>query len=153
MFWRLNIPDRPDSAKQLLEISNDLASISNRLADNNSIISGIIHNAQNLQGLHDIWTFPRTCIYINEYYLPDTDEVIMLEFKMSLIFGILVVSLSYFITPTGSKRQANRSSIYTWKKLLIILTIIASIVLSWLAQDMHIFICYIFPEFLIRMPW
>ncbi|MDL5502627.1 MAG: hypothetical protein QSU88_05360, partial [Candidatus Methanoperedens sp.] len=32
MFWRLNIPDRPDSAKQLLKISNEIASISERLA-------------------------------------------------------------------------------------------------------------------------
>jgi len=31
MFWGLNIPDKPDASKQLLEISQNIASISNRL--------------------------------------------------------------------------------------------------------------------------
>jgi len=150
MFWRLNIPDRPDSAKQLLEISNDLASISNRLADNNSIISGnnsII--AQNLTRVsNDILNISQN-LYLykpNIIYLTPM-EVIMLEFKMSLIFGILVVSpLIFYYAYRGAKGRLTDLPFIHEKKLLIILTIIASIVLFLIGAGYAYF--YMLPFFL-----
>ena len=41
----------------------------------------------------------------------------MLEFKMSLIFGVLIVSpLILFYAYRGARRQAHQSSVYTVKK-------------------------------------
>ncbi|HEY6586474.1 MAG TPA: twin-arginine translocase subunit TatC, partial [Candidatus Methanoperedens sp.] len=150
MFWRLNIPDRPDSAKQLLEISNDLASISNRLADNNSIISGnnsII--AQNLTRVsNDILNISQN-LYLykpNIIYLTPM-EVIMLEFKMSLIFGVLVVSpLILYYAYRGAKGRLTDLPFIHEKKLLIVLTIIASIALFLIGAGYAYF--YMLPFFL-----
>lgn len=150
MFWRLNIPDRPDSAKQLLEISNDLASISNRLADNNSIISGnnsII--AQNLTRVsNDILNISQN-LYLykpNIIYLTPM-EVIMLEFKMSLIFGVLVVSpLILYYAYRGAKGRLTDLPFIREKKLLIVLTIIASITLFLIGAGYAYF--YMLPFFL-----
>jgi len=46
MFWRMNLPDKPDAARNLLDISQNLTSISNMLAANTSFNTGNI--AENL---------------------------------------------------------------------------------------------------------
>ena len=149
MFWRLNIPDRPDSAKQLLEISSDLASISNRLADNNSISGNNSIIAQNLTRVsNDILNISQN-LYLykpNIIYLTPM-EVIMLEFKMSLIFGVLIVSpLILYYAYRGAKGRLTDLPFIHEKKLLIVLTIIASIALFLIGAGYAYF--YMLPFFL-----
>jgi len=156
MFWRLNIPDRSDSAKQLLEISNEIASISKRLADNSSIISGnnsttsvnsII--SQNLTKVsNDILNISQN-LYLykpNIIYLSPM-EVIMLEFKMSLIFGFLIVSpLILYYAYRGAKGRLTSLPFIREKRSLIVITIITSIALFLMGAGYAYF--YMLPFFL-----
>lgn len=150
MFWRLNMPDKPDASKQLLDISNNLVSISNRLAENNSIISGnnsII--AQNLtQASNDILNISRN-LYLykpNIIYLTPM-EVIMLEFKMSLIFGVLIVSpLILFYAYRGARGRLTSLPFISGKKSLAVSTILASIALFLIGAGYAYF--YMLPFFL-----
>lgn len=153
MFWRLNIPDRPDSAKQLLEISNEIASISKRLADNSSIISGnnsvnsVI--AQNLtRASNDISNISQN-LYLykpNIIYLTPM-EVIMLEFKMSLIFGFLVVSpLILYYVYRGARGRLTSLPFIREKRSLIVITITTSIALFLIGAGYAYF--YMLPFFL-----
>lgn len=150
MFWRLNMPDKPDASKQLLDISNNLVSISNRLAENNSIISGnnsII--AQNLtQASNDILNISQN-LYLykpNIIYLTPM-EVIMLEFKMSLIFGVLIVSpLILFYAYRGARGRLTSRPFISGKKSLVVLTILASIALFLIGAGYAYF--YMLPFFL-----
>ena len=150
MFWRLNMPNKPDASKQLLDISNNLVSISNRLAENNSIISGnnsII--AQNLtQASNDILNISRN-LYLykpNIIYLTPM-EVIMLEFKMSLIFGVLIVSpLILFYAYRGARGRFTSLPFISGKKSLVVLTILASIALFLIGAGYAYF--YMLPFFL-----
>lgn len=143
MFWRLNMPDKPDASKQLLDISNNLVSISNRLAENNSII------AQNLtQASNDILNISRN-LYLykpNIIYLTPM-EVIMLEFKMSLIFGVLIVSpLILFYAYRGARGRFTSLPFISGKKSLVVLTILASIALFLIGAGYAYF--YMLPFFL-----
>lgn len=126
MFWRLNMPDRPDSAKQLLEISHNLTSISNQLSDNNPIIaenltkvSGEILNISSNLNL-----YKPNIVYLTPM------EVLMLEFKMSLVFGVLIVSpLILFYAYRGARGRLSNLHLIRGKKLLVFSTILASIIL------------------------
>lgn len=143
MFWRLNMPNKPDASKQLLDISNNLVSISNRLAENNSII------AQNLtQASNDILNISRN-LYLykpNIIYLTPM-EVIMLEFKMSLIFGVLIVSpLILFYAYRGARGRFTSLPFISGKKSLVVLTILASIALFLIGAGYAYF--YMLPFFL-----
>jgi len=126
MFWRLNMPDRPDAAKQLLEISHNLTSISNQLSDNNSMIaqnltrvSGEILNISSNLNL-----YKPNIVYLTPM------EVLMLEFKMSLVFGVLIVSpLILFYAYRGARGRLSNLPFIREKKLLVFSTILASIIL------------------------
>ena len=126
MFWRLNMPDRPDAAKQLLEISHNLTSISNQLSDNNSMIaqnltrvsSEILNISSNLN------LYKPNIVYLTPM------EVLMLEFKMSLVFGVLIVSpLILFYAYRGARGRLSNLPFIREKKLLVFSTILASIIL------------------------
>ena len=126
MFWRLNLPDRPDASKQLLEISHNLTSISNQLSDNNSMIaenltkvSGEILNISSNLNL-----YKPNIVYLTPM------EVLMLEFKMSLVFGVIIVSpLILFYAYRGARGRLSSLPFIREKKLLVFSTILASIIL------------------------
>ncbi|NJD53291.1 MAG: preprotein translocase subunit TatC [Candidatus Methanoperedens sp.] len=132
MFWRLNIQDRPDSAKQLLEISNEIVLISKRLADNNSVnsINSVI--AQNLTRVsNDILNVSQNLnLYKPNIIYLTPMEVIMLEFKMSLIFGFLVVSpLILYYVYRGARGRLTSLPFIREKRSLIVIAITTSIAL------------------------
>lgn len=143
MFWRLNLPDKPDAGKQLLDISHNLTSISNQLADNNSIIaqnltkiSGELLNlSQNLN------IYKPNIVYLTPM------EVLMLEFKMSLVFGALIVSpLILFYAYKGARGRLTNLPFIRGKKNLIVSTIVASIVLFLIGAGYAYF--FMLPFFL-----
>ena len=88
MFWSINLPSDSNAAGQLASISNNLTSISHDLAASNpeiaynlTKISGeLLGVSQNLQ------LYKPMIVFLTPM------EVLMLEFKMSLIVGILLVS-------------------------------------------------------------
>ena len=142
MFWR-RLPDRPDAAKQLLDISNNLTSISNQLVDNNSIIaqnlsrmSGeLVHLSQNLN------LYKPNIIYLTPM------EVLMLEFKMSLVFGALIASpLILFYAYRGLKGKLSSLPFIYETKSLIVLTILSSFVLFLIGAGYSYY--YMLPFFL-----
>jgi len=143
MFWRLNLPGKPDAGKQLLDISHNLTSISNQLADNNSIIaqnltkiSGELLNiSQNLN------IYKPNIVYLTPM------EVLMLEFKMSLVFGVLIVSpLLLFYAYKGAKGRLTNIPFIREKKFLIVPTIVSSLVLFLIGAGYAYF--YMLPFFL-----
>ncbi|MCG2727318.1 MAG: twin-arginine translocase subunit TatC [Candidatus Methanoperedenaceae archaeon] len=84
MFFRLNLPGKPDAGGQLLDVSRNLTLLSNEV--NNSII------AENLTKLSgelinislNLNLYKPNIIYITPM------EVLMLEFKLSLICGLVI---------------------------------------------------------------
>lgn len=86
MFWRLNLPGKPDAAGQLINISNNLSLMSEKLAANSSAI------AQNLTMMSgELLNISRNLnlqtpaiVYLTPM------EVLMLEFKLSLICGVII---------------------------------------------------------------
>ncbi|MCZ7380496.1 MAG: twin-arginine translocase subunit TatC, partial [Candidatus Methanoperedens sp.] len=86
MFWRLELPDKTGASGQLVEISHNLTALSTRI--NDSVI------AQNLTKISGDLINISSSLNIykpNIVYLTPM-EVLMLEFKMSLIFGVLLAS-------------------------------------------------------------
>ena len=143
MFWRLNIQNGPDTIKQLLDISRDLASISGRLADNDPII------AQNLtKASSDILNISQSLnIYKPNIIYLTPMEVLMLEFKMSLVFGILIVfPLVLFYAYRGARESLTNISFVRGKKNLVILTIISSLILFLIGAGYAYY--YMLPFFL-----
>lgn len=143
MFWRFNVPGRPDASKQLLDISNNLTSMSNQLADNNSII------AQNLSRLSgEVVNLSRNLnIYKPNIVFLSPMEVLMLEFKMSLIFGVLIAfPLILFYAYRGVKGKLSSITFIHEKKSLIVVTILSSIVLFLIGAGYSYY--YMLPFFL-----
>ena len=86
MFWRLDLPGNPGASGHLVEISHNLTALSNSindtlLAQNLTKISGELINISN--GLN---IYKPNIVYLTPM------EVLMLEFRMSLIFGALLAS-------------------------------------------------------------
>jgi sec-independent protein translocase protein TatC len=74
-------------------------------------------------------------------------EVLMLEFKMSLIFGVLIVSpLILFFAYRGLKGKLSRIRFIHEKKTLIVVTILASVVLFLIGAGYSYY--YMLPFFL-----
>lgn len=86
MFWGLPLSGKPDAAGQLVDISNNLSIISDKLASNSSAI------AQNLTMMsgelltisRNLTTQTPAIVYLTPM------EVLMLEFKLSLICGLVI---------------------------------------------------------------
>lgn len=141
MFGRLNLPSQPDAARQLTDISANISSISNELAVNNPVIA---QNLANISG--ELFNISRN---LNLYkpvivYLTPL-EVLMLEFKMSLVFGLLLASpLLLYYAHRGIKGRF-RSIIHV-SKFLIISTILASLLLFFIGAGYAYF--YMLPFFL-----
>ncbi len=141
MFWRLNLPDNLNAVGRLNDISGNLSSLSKELAVNNSII------AQNLTKISgEILNISRnlTVYKPNIVYLTPL-EVLMLEFRMSLIFGALLASplVMYY----GYKAMKGRlPNIIIVNKSLILSVIIAAILLFLAGASYAYF--YMLPLFL-----
>lgn len=143
MFWGMNISDKPDASKQLFDISHNLSTISNQLADNNSII------AQNLSGVSvELLNISRNLnLYKPNIIYLTPMEVMMLEFKMSLVFGILIASpLILFYAYRGARKQLANFNIIKEKTALIVSTILASLTLFLIGASYAYF--YMLPFFL-----
>jgi sec-independent protein translocase protein TatC len=135
MFYKLSLPDNPGASGQLVEISGNLSRISKELTINNPAIaqnltkiSGDILNISQNINLHK-----PTIIYLTPM------EVLMLEFKMSLIFGIIIASpLIIYYAYKGLKGRF--TNIIPFKKSSVILIILAAIVLFLLGMAYSYFI-------------
>ncbi len=139
MFFRLNLPDKPDAAGQLMDISRNLASLSNDV--NNSII------AQNLTGLSgELMNISRNLnLYKPAIVYLTPMEVLMLEFKMSLIFGALLASpLVVYYAYKGLKGRLPGA--ISEHKSLIVFIIAATILLFLIGAGYAYF--YMLPLFL-----
>jgi len=142
MFWH-NLPDKPDAAKQLLDISNNLTSISNQLAENNSILAQNLSRASGelINVSQNLNLYKPNIVYLTPM------EVLMLEFKMSLIFGVLIVSpLILFYAYRGVKGKLSNLPFIHENKSLIILTILTSVVLFLIGAGYSYY--YMLPFFL-----
>lgn len=143
MFWSMNLPDKPDTSKQLLDISHNLTSLSNKLAENNSMIAEHITRASNeiLNISHNLNLYKPNIIYLTPM------EVVMLEFKMSLVFGALIVSpLILYYAYRGARGRLKNLPLIHEKKTLIVLTILSSITLFFIGAGYAYF--YMLPFFL-----
>jgi sec-independent protein translocase protein TatC len=102
MFWRLNLPGKPDAAGQLVNISNNLSLLSEKLAANSSVI------AQNLTAMSgELLNISRNLnLQTPEIVYLTPMEVLMLEFKLSLICGaIITLPLIIYYIYTGIRRK------------------------------------------------
>ncbi|MFA4935867.1 MAG: twin-arginine translocase subunit TatC, partial [Candidatus Methanoperedens sp.] len=119
MFFRLNLPDKPDAGGQLIDISHNLTLLSNDV--NNSIIA---ENLTRLSGELINISMNLNLYKPNIVYLTPM-EVLMLEFKMSLIFGLLLASpLILYYAYKGARGRLGK--IIPVSKSLIVSTIAAS---------------------------
>lgn len=133
MFFRLNIPN--EASTPLIEISRNISSIANEV--NNSLI------AQNLTRIS------YELLNISQAYKPNIVyltplEVLMLEFRMSLIFGaLLALPLILYYAYRGVK---GRLASIRVNRSLILSTIAASIILFLIGASYAYF--YMLPFFL-----
>lgn len=136
MFFRLNL-DGSDAALRLTDISSRISSISGEV--NNSVI------AQNLTGIsREILSISQNLYKPNIVYLSPL-EVLMLEFKMSLIFGLLIAfPLVLYYGYRGVKHRLK--DVIPVSGYLIVLTIAASVVLFLIGAGYAYY--YMLPFFL-----
>jgi sec-independent protein translocase protein TatC len=122
MFWRINLPDKTGASGQLVEISNNLTALSTRIND-----SVIAQNLTKISG--DLINISGTLnIYKPNIVYLTPMEVLMLEFKMSLIFGALLASpLVIYYAYKGLKGRL--PAVISQKKSLIFSIIAAAILL------------------------
>jgi sec-independent protein translocase protein TatC len=124
MFWRLELPDKTGASGQLVEISHNLTALSNRVND-----SVIAQNLTKISG--DLINISSTLnIYKPNIVYLTPMEVLMLEFKMSLIFGVLLASplIIYY----GYKGLKGRLPAVISQNKSLIFSIIAAAVLLFL---------------------
>ncbi|MCX9085054.1 MAG: twin-arginine translocase subunit TatC [Candidatus Methanoperedens sp.] len=143
MFWRLNIPDRPDASGHLIEISNNLTLMSRQLGENYSLIAGNLSNVSGelINISHSLNLNKPGIIYLTPM------EVLMLEFKMSLIFGFLIAfPLILYYAYRGVKGKISGITFIHQNRYLIVVTILASIILFLIGAGYSYY--YMLPFFL-----
>jgi sec-independent protein translocase protein TatC len=139
MLWRLDLPDKSGASGQLVEISHNLTALSNRINDsviaqNLTKLSGELINISNSLNI-----YKPNIVYLTPM------EVLMLEFKMSLIFGALLASpLVIYYAYKGLKGRL--PDIILQKKSLIFSIIAAAILLFLIGAGYAYF--YMLPLFL-----
>ncbi|MBU4077941.1 MAG: twin-arginine translocase subunit TatC [Euryarchaeota archaeon] len=86
MFWRISLSDKPDAAGQLVNISNNLSFISEKLAANSSVIAQnlTLMSGELLNISRNLNLQTPAIVYLSPM------EVLMLEFKLSLICGVII---------------------------------------------------------------
>ncbi len=147
MFYKLNLPGNTGASGQLVEISGNLSRISKELMVNNPVI------AQNLTKIstdllnisQNINTSKPSIIYLTPL------EVLMLEFKMSLIFGIIIASpLIIYYAYKGLRGRFTK--IIPFKKSLVISIIFVAAMLFLLGAGysylimLPFFLSYIYQD-------
>lgn len=141
MFYRLNLPGNIDISRQLADISGNLSLISTELEANNSIV------AQNLTRISgDILNISQNTNFYKPVIIYLTPlEVLMLEFKMSLIFGAVLASpLILYYAYRGMKGRL--TNIIPFKKSMVLSAILAAMVLFSLGAGYSYF--FMLPSFL-----
>lgn len=135
MFYKLNLPGNPGASGQLVEISGDLSRISKELTVNNPVIAQNLTkiSADILNISQNINTYKPTIIYLTPL------EVLMLEFKMSLIFGIIIASpLIIYYAYKGLRGRFTK--IIPFKKSSVISIILVAAMLFLLGAGYSYFI-------------
>ncbi len=133
MFFRLNIPN--EASNPLTEISRNISSMASEV--NNSVIA------------HNLTRISQELLNISQAYKPNIVyltplEVLMLEFRMSLIFGaLLALPLILYYAYRGIKGRLKNIKV---NRSLILSTIAASIVLFLIGAGYAYF--YMLPFFL-----
>ena len=141
MFWHLNIPPNIEASGQLVEISRNLTAMSGELAKSNEAI------AQNLAELSselvnismNLDTFKPNIVYLAPM------EVLMLKFKMAIIFGLLLTSpmILYYAVKGIRKRFGISVPI---NRSIVIYTVLAATGLFLLGASYSYY--YMLPFFL-----
>ncbi|HEY9204604.1 MAG TPA: twin-arginine translocase subunit TatC [Candidatus Methanoperedens sp.] len=142
MFYKLNLPGGIDPSGRLAAISHNLSLISGEIAANNSAV------AQNLTEISGELLNISQSLNTNKaaaiVYLTPL-EVLMLEFKMSLVFGaIIVFPLIAYYAYRGLRGRLPK--IISLNKFSIILILLSSVVLFLLGASYAYF--YMLPFFL-----
>ncbi len=135
MFYKLNLPGNPGASGQLVEISGNLSRISKELTVNNPVIAQNLTkiSADILNISQNINTYKPSIIYLTPL------EVLMLEFKMSLIFGIIIASpLIIYYAYKGLRGRFTK--IIPFKKSLVIFIILVAAVLFLLGAGYSYFV-------------
>ena len=141
MFWSLSFPAKSEAAMQLVDISHNLTSISTQLAVNNSEISYNLTKFSNelLNISQNLNLFKPSIVYLTPL------EVLMLEFKMSLIFGILLATpLILYYAYMGFRGRLIK--IIPVNKTAIVFSILLALILFLLGASYSYF--YMLPFFL-----
>ncbi len=143
MFWRMHLQDKPDAGRQLIDISNNLTAMSTQvstnsptIAENLTKISGELLNISK-----DVAVYKPNIVYLSPM------EVLMLEFKMSIIIGVLIASplILFYIYRAARSRLTNIPFIKE-RKGLIISSIVASIILFLVGAGYAYY--FMLPKFL-----
>lgn len=141
MFWRLNLSDKPDASGQLVNISSNLSLISEKLAANSSVI------AQNLTMMSgELLNISRNLNLqtpVIVYLTPM--EVVMLQFKLSLICGLIItLPLVIYYIYAGIRRKLMQVLPVSFGMLIFIL--LAALILFLLGAGYSYF--FLLPAFL-----
>lgn len=144
MFWRLSISDKPDVTGQLADISNNLTLISEKLAENNSAITQnlTVMSEQLMNISQNLSPNAPAIVYLTPM------EVLMLEFKLSLICGAMVaMPLVLFYAYRGIKgRVRHVLPVNAGMLILILLAAVALFLLG--AGYSYIYLLPFFLEFI-----
>jgi sec-independent protein translocase protein TatC len=141
MFWGLTLSDKPGASGQLVDISHNLSLISEKLAANNSAIS---QNLTALSGeLLNISGNLNLQMPAIVYLTPM--EVLMLEFKLSLICGaIITLPLVLYYAYRGLKGKVRE--VLPVSSAMLIFVLFAAAILFLLGAGYSYY--YLLPFFL-----
>ncbi|MCE8425117.1 MAG: twin-arginine translocase subunit TatC [Candidatus Methanoperedens sp.] len=140
MFYKLNLPGNTDISVQLAGISGNISLISRELPDNPVIASNLSKISQELFNIsHNLKVQNPSMVYLTPM------EVLMLEFKMSLIIGVIITSpLIFYYGYRGLKGKL--PNIVVANKYSIILVLLSAVGLFLLGATYSYF--YMLPFFL-----
>lgn len=136
MFFRLNLPDKLGASWQLIDISQNLTSIS-REVNNSAIANNLTRISNDLLNISQ--NLGPRIVYLTPL------EVLMLEFKMSIIFGALLAApLALYYAYRGLKGRL--PGVIYGNKSLILSVITAAVLLFLIGAGYAYF--YMLPLFL-----
>ena len=139
MFWRMNLPVKSNAAAQLVDISNNITLISATVNNSEAAQNLTRYSAELLNISQNLNQYNPSLVFLTPL------EVLMLEFKMSIIFGvILVLPLILYYAYGGVKGRLKK--IVNVNRSLLILTVLAAVVLFLLGASYAYF--YMLPFFL-----
>ena len=85
MFWRINLPAKSDAAAHLADISNNITLISATVNNSEAVQNLTRYSAELLNISQNLNQYNPSLVFLTPL------EVLMLEFKMSIIFGVILV--------------------------------------------------------------